>query len=136
MLNFLKLYCTKQRHRSLLPFLFFSSTSIDSLIYKITPPPLLPIRSLRNITYPVSLNSASDISLLANDSLKPFTCKSISSTITFKSFFSYSLCTLHLNIQIYNQLQKCFMDILLLVCVHKCPLVLFEAPLWNPCASI
>ena len=44
---------------------------MDSLIYKITPPPLLPNLSFLNITYPVIPNSASDISGVAQGSVMP-----------------------------------------------------------------
>ena len=44
---------------------------MNSIIYKITPPPLLPNLSFLNITYPVIPNSASDISWVAQDSVIP-----------------------------------------------------------------
>ena len=52
---------------------FISSTWMDylNLIYQITPPPLLPIFSFLNIAYPVIPDSASDILMVAQDSLIP-----------------------------------------------------------------
>ena len=47
---------------------------MNSLIYKITPPPLLRNLSFLNITYPVIPNSASDISGVAQDSVIPIIC--------------------------------------------------------------
>ena len=50
---------------------FISYTLKDSLIYKITPPPLLPILSFINITYPVVPNSGFDILVVPQDSVIP-----------------------------------------------------------------
>ena len=44
---------------------------MDSLIYKITPPHILPNQSILNITDPVIPHSASDISGVAQDSVIP-----------------------------------------------------------------
>ena len=54
-----------------------------------TPPPLLPIRSLLNNTYPVNPDSASVISMLAPDSVVPIMRGLISSSIMFNSFFLF-----------------------------------------------
>ena len=43
---------------------FISFAWMDSLIYKITPPPLIPILSFLNIAYPIIPNSAQDSVIL------------------------------------------------------------------------
>ena len=58
---------------------------MDSLIYRITPPHLISVLSFLNITYPVIPNSASDISVVAQDSFIPIMRGSICSTIMFSS---------------------------------------------------
>ena len=52
---------------------FISSPWMDylNLIYKITPPPLLPILSFLNSGYPINPNAASDILVVAQDSVVP-----------------------------------------------------------------
>ena len=59
---------------------------MDSLIYKIKPPPILHLLSLVNITFPVIPNSASDILVVAQDYVIHIMSGSISSTIMFRQF--------------------------------------------------
>ena len=109
-----------------------SYAGIVSLMYGNTHPPLLPILSFLNITYPSSPNSAFVISLFAHDSVIPMIWGFISSTIMFNSFFLFImiLAFKHTHLIPDSAVFLCILCILLHLLSFCPPIVFFDKP---PC---
>ena len=83
-------------------FIFISYARIYYLIYKMIPRPILPIKSLLNITYLVSPNSAYFVFIGPR-----FGYTNVTVNICLIPF-SYLLCSLHLNTRILTSISNVF----------------------------